>query len=47
MFGGKDFQRDAAVKDMLVLNKSSLGLGTKRDRQTDRQTDREMHYISC
>ena len=40
MFRGREFQRDAPAKDKLVLNKSSLGLGTKRDRQTDRQTER-------
>ena len=28
IFWGKEFQRDAPAKDMLVLNKSSLGLGT-------------------
>ena len=28
MFRGREFQRDAPAKDMLVLNKSSLGLGT-------------------
>ena len=28
IFSGREFQRDAPAKDMLVLNKSSLGLGT-------------------
>ena len=28
IFLGMEFQRDAPAKDMLVLNKSSLGLGT-------------------
>ena len=28
IFRGREFQRDAPTKDMLVLNKSSLGLGT-------------------
>ena len=28
MFLGMEFKRDAQAKDMLVLNKSSLGLGT-------------------
>ena len=28
IFRGREFQRDAPAKDMLVLNKSSLGLGT-------------------
>ena len=28
MFWGMKFQRDAPAKDILVLNKSSLGLGT-------------------
>ena len=28
VFLGREFQRDARAKDMLVLNKSSLGLGT-------------------
>ena len=27
MFRGREFQRDTPAKDMLVLNKSSLGLG--------------------
>ena len=27
IFCGREFQRDAPAKDMLVLNKSSLGLG--------------------
>ena len=27
-FWGREFQRDAPANDMLVLNKSSLGLGT-------------------
>ena len=30
MFRGKEFQRDAPAKDMLVLNKSSLRIGTKK-----------------
>ena len=30
IFWGRQFQRDAPAKDMLVLNKSSLGLGTYR-----------------
>ena len=30
IFWGREFQRDAPAKDMLVLNKSSLGLGTRR-----------------
>ena len=28
MFSGREFQRNAPAKDKLVLNKSSLGLGT-------------------
>ena len=28
IFWGREFQRDAPAKDMLVLNKSILGLGT-------------------
>ena len=28
IFWGRQFQRDAPAKDMLVLNKLSLGLGT-------------------
>ena len=28
IFWGREFQRDAPAKDMLVLNKSSIGLGT-------------------
>ena len=28
IFWGREFQRDAPAKDMLVLNKSSLDLGT-------------------
>ena len=28
IFWGREFQRDAPAKDMLLLNKSSLGLGT-------------------
>ena len=28
IFRGREFQRDAPAKDMLLLNKSSLGLGT-------------------
>ena len=27
IFSGREYQRDAPVKDMLVLNKSSFGLG--------------------
>ena len=29
MFCGREFERDVPAKDMLVLNKSSLGLGTQ------------------
>ena len=28
IFSGREYQRDAPVKDMLVLNTSSIGLGT-------------------
>ena len=28
IFSGREFQRNAPAKDMLVLNKSSIGLGT-------------------
>ena len=28
IISGREFQRDAPAKDILVLNKSSLGLGT-------------------
>ena len=28
IFCGREFQRDAPEKDMLVLNKSNLGLGS-------------------
>ena len=29
IFSGREFQRDAPGKDMIVLNKSSLGLSTE------------------
>ena len=49
MFRGREFQRDALAKDMLVFNKSSLGLCTKRERerqrQRQRQTDRQTEAL--